>query len=322
MRKKFSDFLLNFENKKDFEHSKNDSKLLVYSTRRHSRFENYSMLIGGLADRLKGIVLSYLFSVYYKRSFAIEWFTPCPLEPSLRHNICDWQISNWNNITRKPLSVKHIDLIDQVSLLESTSPEILKNTFSEDEQIIYINNNIFSHTLCKKMFPDYEPSDVFNAAFSTLFKFYVPDNFKDLWKQTDDEIIKPNGLIGVHWRTGGGNGWEDPVMGNWSDAIRAVEYSIEKTRQFKDTTPSVYFASDSEEAKKAVSNHNFNTNVIVSKKEVLHIDKEDPGSRDGFDFALTEFMILSKCDTIFGGAGQYWVTAALIGGKKMCYIEL
>ena len=319
MYNNFQDLIAEHESSSANLTTNENSRLLVYSTRRHSRYENYSMLIGGLADRLKGIISAYLFSIYTNRAFAIEWFSPCPLEPSLTHALCDWRTSTWSTPLRNPKAVRHLDLIDQVGLFETISPEEIVELLSENEQVVYINTNIFSHTLCNKMFPNFNTNEVFKAAFDSLFQFNVPHQFLELLQDVHNHS---GNLIGVHWRTGGGNGWDDPHMGEWSKADEAIEFALEKAKEKGLDNPVVYFATDSDKAKSKVLEREWKNKIIMATQEVGHIDKVGDNARDSFDYALTEFMILSKCDLIFGGAGQYWLSAALVGGKEATYISL
>lgn len=317
---KFSDYIREFEVQKAAKGVEPTTGVLVYSTKRHARFEPNFMLVGGLADRLKGLISAYLFSIYAKKAFAIEWHSPCPLEPALCHNVCDWRLTTWAQPLLVPRMARHVDLIDQVQLFETAAPDDLMKLIVNDEQIVYLNTNIFSHTLCKKLFPGFEPEDVFQAAFEALFNFNVPAAFQLLWQRAD--ASRASGLVGVHWRTGGGNGWDDPSMGEWSDAVQALKSAIADAARNGFDNPVIYFATDSGKAKEKVLAETWPVEILVAEEEASHIDRSEGNVRDGFDFALVEFMILRSCDVIYGGAGQYWMTAGLAGGKKVYRISL
>jgi hypothetical protein len=291
-------------------------EMLVYSTDRHGRFAPDFMQVGGLADRFKGIVMAYLIAVYFGRAFAIDWNKPAALAPTLEHAGFDWRPSTWRNAMLGARAARHVDLIDGIGLLETLAPEDVAPLLFGRDALTYVNVNVFSHTLIKRMYPDVEPNDAFQAAFENLFRFTVPPAFASVWSEIETMRASHDGIVGVHLRTGDGNGWNDPAMGSWEKAPDALAQAANFATEIGLNKPAFYFASDSARAKAAVRAMPFLAGPVMTvDRDIQHIDRSDIEGRDSFDFAVVEFMALARADAIIGGAGQYWFAAAMAGGK-------
>lgn len=292
------------------------AELLVYATDRHARYAPDFLQVGGFADRIKGIVMAYLISVYAGRGFAIDWTKPAPLAPTLEHAAYDWRPSTWRNAILGARTARHVDLIDGIALLEGLSPTEIGPLVLSDAALAYLNINVFSHTLVSKMFPEVDPNAAFQAAFQSLFRFTVPSAFSPLWAQIEAARAAHGAVVGVHLRTGEGNGWNDPAMGSWEQAPDALAQAALLAAERGMTSPAFYFATDSTKAKAAVRAMASPPGpVLIADHDVQHIDRSDVQGRASFDFAIVEFMALAHADLVVGGAGQYWFTAAMAGGK-------
>lgn len=291
-------------------------RLLVFSARRHSRFEPDFAQVGGLADRLKGAVTTYCIALATGSAFALDWEVPWPIE-----SILEPRDYNWKPLTRREhlleeLSVRHVDLIDKAAFFERVEREHLFDLVLGSENLTFLNTNIYSTVLVQRLFPEIDAGKVFSLVFDHLFQYRAPLEFQQLVESVQALRAAHDSLVGVHLRTGSGNGWSDPTMGSPRQAEAMLRTAAQLAIERGSTNPAFYFASDSEDAKSiANSLQGLPGPVFIAEYPVQHIDRTQNVDQQAFDFAVTEFMILASCDFLLGGAGNFWHTAALVGGK-------
>jgi len=300
-----------------------DSKYLVYSIEQHPGLRlGAQSYVGGLADRFKGIVTAFLVAVATNRIFIMDWRNPFTLEPTISHAQWDWRPNSW----RKDLILNHsliqFNLIDQLKLISDRPVEEIEDKIFLGQKIVVLNINGFSWDFAQRLFPGYHALRIYKEAFEFLFKFTLPEEFNDFWATLENSREDARQLVGIHYRTGGtNNGWADEPLADWKLAERHVREGLKKAAEMGANKPTVYFATDSADAKEAVRWTNFGVPLLVSDFEIGHVERSKFDNRRPFDFAIVEFFALSRCDYIIGGKGAYWSTAAMIGGRKMAMIE-
>lgn len=105
-------FLSGYKNKIGETRKSENQRFLVYSVNRHSLFSQ-SRLVGGLADRLKGIVAAFYLATVTNRRFVIEWNRPFELTENFKPSQYDWLFSNAQKFIYQATSVMHVDMIDR-----------------------------------------------------------------------------------------------------------------------------------------------------------------------------------------------------------------
>jgi hypothetical protein len=272
--------------------------------------------IGGLADRIKGLITSFLIAVATDRIFIVDWKRPFALEPVLQPNRWDWRPTTWLDRMGVPDAILLLHMIGRSVELEAHAAAGIEEHLLRRVRVVYLNLNGFSGELVSRLFPGSSASAVFKHAFETLFAFHSPPQFARLWAVLDKIKQAREPLVGVHLRTGQGNGWEDPRFADWRQYEHTLRVAFAQAAKLGHVKPAYYFASDSARAKEAVRTTDWGRTVLCSDFPVAHMDRSFGMDREPFDHAIVEFMILRSCDLVIGGAGGFWSTAAMAGGRE------
>jgi hypothetical protein len=278
--------------------------------------------IGGLADRIRGVITTFLLAVVTNRIFIVDWRRPCTLEPALRPARWDWRPGTWRDPSERPDAILLLPMIGRCSELEGWDAAAIEERLLRGVKLVEVNMNGFSWDLAAQLFPEASAPETFKRAFETLFDFHVPRPFEPLWTQIDGHKRAGGTLIGVHLRTGAGNGWEDPVLADWRRHRDILHFAFAEAAKRGHENPVFYFASDSAQAKDAVRNTDWGRRVLSSDFPVAHVDRSLGMGREPFDHAIVEFMILRSCDLVIGAQGGFWSGAALAGGREALAYEM
>lgn len=277
--------------------------------------------IGGLADRIKGLITAFLIAVATDRIFIADWTRPFPLEPILQPARWDWRPTTWFEYMKVPDAILLLHMIGRSNELDAYDVEGIEEHVLRRIEVVHFNLNGFSSGLASRLFPESSPWTTFRRAFETLFELHVPPPFKAMWEGID-QTRRTKGLVGVHLRTGAGNGWEDPVLADWREHAPLLRFAFEEAAKRGYGDAAFYFASDNKQAKEAVRATDWGHTVICSDAPIRHIDRAFKGNRASFDYAIVEFMLLSTCDLVVGGPGGFWSAAALVGGREAIGYEV
>ena len=304
-----------------------ETRWLVYSTLRHPAFHPRGY-VGGLADRLKGIFSSYFFAVASGRRFLIHWEDPQPLSRNFRCSEFEWafvqfrdQLRHQNDGSRL---IDHFDGVDNPPAHKKISISNIDDIFRE--RVCFINSNVFSLdvlrnlSLCERS-DALGADDVKRLAFASLFEFNSSRFFPEHESRYADLIAGGRNVVGVHLRTGAGNGWRDEEL---SDAARALEIvASARAEAFRRglNDPAILFLSDSEEARKRVKAE-FGDSIMIPLDDISHLDRSEHISQRSNDLAFYEFELLSRTDLVIGTRGQYAMLAANIGEKPFVRLKV
>ena len=112
--------------------------------------------------------------------------------------------------------------------------------------------------------------------------------------------------IAVHFRTGGDGGWRDPDMDDVSNVKKLIPRAKEIAKEHEGRV-GVYFACDSDNLKRAVlKKYSTELDIFSINIPLAHIDRsEDRDAVMGSRFAMMENFMISMCDEILTGKGEF-----------------
>ena len=302
------------------------SKSIVFST---NRFENGKRrLIGGFADRFKGLASAIMWSIGANRSFKLDWTHPFPLD-----QIYDSPFHQIENKTDLP----KIDLIDRnrvENLPSIMDAGILSFTPDGDEILFHCNSVIMDFLKLEEIrekFPEVDldqegqPGQIGQQELmaSILSIFRISPNEKETTFLSSFISLKKQfpSTIGLQFRTGGGGEWRDPEWGDPGDISELIEEIASKLQE-EDGQSLLYLATDSKEAKEILlqlSHPRFR--LICSNGPIAHMDRSSGDlAIQGSRFAIIENHLLSHCDKIYTVRGGYAKLASSRANKSLTRI--
>lgn len=292
------------------------AKYLIYSASRHAILKD-RQFVGGLADRLKGIYSAFLMAVATGRIFLIDWETPFPLSDNFRPNGYDWRLEPHLKKLGQRSGTYHLDMIDKRGItLKETPPDRLEQDILDGHDTCVVNINWLYAERYLDHFDLPSASDqAFRQIFDFLFEPLVAREFSPEIKQLDKRKQSHDGLFGIHLRIGGDAAWLDPKLDKRRSYRPLMKAAFEFAAKRGSTDPLFYFASDSEKAKRSVAKRDWPHPVVTIAGPIQHLDRSSDMTRQGNDFAFFEFEMLRHCDGVIGGAGAFYSTAAMAGGK-------
>jgi len=292
------------------------ARYLIFSANRHPILKSHDY-VGGLADRLKGVYSAFLMAVAAERIFLIDWDTPFALTDNLKPRDYDWRLEPHLNLLGKRSRTTHLDMIDKRgNVLKETPPGRLEQDIFGDCNICVLNVNWLYDDRYLSYF-DLPPShdQAFQVVFDFLFEPVLSKSLGNEIKKIDDLRRSHDGLFGVHLRTGGDKAWWDKKLDTRRSYRPLMKAAFDFAAGRGSVNPLFYFASDSEKAKRSVAKRTWPHNVVTVAGPIQHLDRSTDMTRQGNDFTFFEFDLLRRCDGIIGGAGAFYRTAAMAGGK-------
>ena len=295
-----------------------DQNFLVFSTRRHRLYAGHEH-VGGLADRLKGALSCFYLSMITGRRFVLDWQTPCSIHRALNVHSYDWSLQNALPFILQKNSITHLDLIDRSEILDTMDWQDLETSLFKEAPVVVLNiNSLRFAAIQKKLKSDGVQSDGYDLArLAYNFLFYPIamsefDKSREKFAKLRSECDR---VVGVHLRTGGGNGWIDPAMDDWQRYAYLLERAHTHAIQNGAERPGFYFVSDSAAARQAVLSGSYPFPVMVDDEKVSHLDRTTAQEERTSLLAFHEFHQLGQCDLIIGGKGGFALTSAMVSGK-------
>lgn len=294
-------------------------KFLVFSIERHNPFFKQSRLVGGLADRLKGIISAFCLAVMTGRRFVIHWEEPVQIVRNLLPSKYDWRYLSSRKFINQNHSILHLELIDKSDELSRIDPDEIEATLFHDCPTVIININHFRPEpmiafIQRRTGNVVSANALFGAVFQFLFRFN-PSPLLDVERLHMDGLRQTlGGTVGVHLRTGAGNGWADPQMDDWRNYEKIMERAFSEAAARKLEDPVFLFFSDSPDARKAVAGRQWPHRVEATEEAISHLDRSDGIDERSNDITYFEFEALASSRLVVGGKGGFSQTAALSGG--------
>ena len=210
MQDQIDKLLYDYNNKITAQNTSETQKLLVFSVGRHNIFAE-SQFVGGLADRLKGLVTAFYLAVMTSRRFVIYWKSPVALENNLAPHKYDWSFENARKFIYGHHDLKHFDMIDRSEVIDKTNARDLEADLFHDDPVIIMNMNSYRIKFVQRWFEENHAmqasyNQLFTKAFQFLFNFIPKAEFQERKERFETAKAGADKMVGVHLRTGSGNG--------------------------------------------------------------------------------------------------------------------
>ncbi|KAL5008729.1 hypothetical protein ScPMuIL_014310 [Solemya velum] len=283
---------------------------------------------GGLSDRMKGIVLTYLIANLTGRTFGVNINTSdCDFAHYFDEKSITWNIGE--NFLTGNFSVHRYRHVDDKIFRKTLSVIDLDKYFRHD--VILFSSNYHSWQYLKRN-DKYRKQlgRLHNYTVEQLFSVMIPKLFPlsdELERSVRHLLRKPaestrEKLVCAHIRMGKNptNPLENLVFMDITEAILILKF-LEQIAENSRT--SFFVASDSDEVRD-LAEQKFRDKNISTPGNTIHIDRERflPNACSGLRKAIIEQRMLAHCDILVTTFGDYGKMAAFIRKKQnglFCY---
>jgi hypothetical protein len=298
--------------------------------------------VGGFADRLKGLLTSALLAILTDRVFLTEWVSPSGISEYFEAPRIAW--NRLEILAGAPSDAFVVDAIDNdnhAAFDRYLSARQDSGELFDGKAVARVHANILGigDLLAKKELLqrtrfgrlmrrhlDRAPRaavarDLASVLFNYLLGYRPRRRAIAIWRDFHER--RRNGpVIGVHFRSGGDGAWWDPVVDDVGRAPAMREAIAHVAEQHFGGHAQVLVASDSLAFRQRlcdlVAPH---WPVHSYAGEIRHFERSAEEALAGGDFAVAEFMCLSRCDYVIHGRGGFGSTAALVGAKPCVAYE-
>jgi hypothetical protein len=241
---------------------------------------------GGLADRLKGIVSIYDYSLKHDYDFRIFHNFPFKLSDYLEPNVYDWSINvnelSFNTQHAQPLFIESLGYFKE----SITQKRVLDQYIINDGRQYHIYTNI---DLCKDQY-----SLRFDALFKPSLKLHNSiKNYSTLFSGSYIAMVfRFQQLLGDFEE---GN---YPIL-SFSDQLSLIDKCKNKIKSIQRQLPSeqkVLVTSDSQKFLASLDGMN---DIYTIPGEVVHIDYTDNATEDVYIKSFIDLFMLSQASKIF-----------------------
>jgi hypothetical protein len=316
-----------------------EANVLAFSTEFHQG--QWKRRVGGFADRLKGMLSCALMAMLTDRVFLADWRTPFELAGFFDLPKIGWNDAGQLARMKDPVALDAIDnenyaRYDRYIGANQASPALFDGHkyIQVHTNILGIKDALGKRELLQKtslgrtlsrLSDEYTPDAVERELMPLLFNYllsYRPQrDMTALWH--DFHALRRKGpIIGVHFRSGGDGAWLDPSMDNIGNVELMFGAVARIARRHFQGSAQLLIASDSAQFRAdltRLASQTFPTRSYAG--EICHCERSEAQTQAGVDFALLEFMCLSRCDFVVHGAGGYGMTAALIGARPHAHYK-
>ena len=317
-------------------------KFLLFSTEFYQA--GRKRLVGGFADRLKGMLSCTLLAILCDRIFLTEWLSPITLAEHFDAPHIAWgatsailDVGEGDFFVADAIDNESFARFDQY-LERNQTPELM----FDGKKVAKLHTNIlsFDRLLRKKtllqqtsfgrVLAELCETDSIEAVARSLapLLFFYNMRYRPMREATkmwrDFQSRRRLGpIIGVHFRSGGDGGWSDLYVDNIAN-VTNVGHAIKRVAErHREDKVDVFIASDSAKFRASLTDMISSQYAVISYTGNIHHYERSGGDALGdIDFAILEFMCLSRCNYVVHGAGGYGSTAALIGGKSSSHYSL
>lgn len=290
---------------------------LIFSTSRRDGL--IELGVGGFADRLKGVYFCVVFSLLLGRKLQIAWQRP----ECFNRNFEGLETIF---IKEEPSVSRRFDLIDRP--LDRAQLMGLLDTLDAVTEPIVLYVNWMSCSLFKELASEWRSSRQIDIPkFSVVFDRYLSYLHSDKHRAFFNSTFKlrasaPRFVIGCQVRMGGDGRWNDPMMDNLENLsffFEAVDQLVSERRLVR---PSIFVTSDSSLALQELV-EGFQSRgwaCLYFNDKPAHLERSEPFFRD-FGQVYRDFFILSLCDLIISGAGDFSRMASLSANKQIEFVR-
>jgi hypothetical protein len=312
-----------------------DLRFLVYSTQSLSTAPDgrvHRNIVGGFADRLKGVVSAFYLAAATGRYLMIDWLDPLPLETDLSPvpSGLDWRA----RFEGLPLDADDVQPFHMIDTHFEPYREVIGGG---DIEAIWgkwrcpvVNINQMAIDIAKN--PRYAADigsfleapvserELFYQACRLLF-IYDPKSAQV--RRAYDELAtrlsaKPYRL-GLQFRTGGDGDWPDPRL----DAVenyRLLMAAAEKKLAERGTDAAVFVTTDSARVKRQIiDEYGARLDIVSLDVPPVHYERSGEAAAIGASFMIAENTLLGLCDEVLCGAGGFGIVGAWRGNRPVAH---
>ncbi|XP_046576406.1 uncharacterized protein LOC124284366 [Haliotis rubra] len=276
---------------------------------------NGRRLCGGWADRQRGIVAAYLLANVTGRRFGIQMTHPSDIKLFYIPNIVNWYIQESKV---QGLSKEYLGWIDN-----RKGPKDVNGDFNakHPSDVIFLSTNMDIITLIQKS-PQYghvvpEPfrnpnrGKVFHTIWHLLMKPSL--HFEERIDMFMIKLPRTDELVCAHVRMR-----RNPTIPNDGaqiNSLSTVKHLWTFLSKFKNASR-IFIASDSMDVRLSARKY-FGAREIDTDGLVLHIDRQAhlPNAVLGFEMALLDQAVLSRCQVLVVSKSGFSVRAAMMSHK-------
>ncbi|XP_067653027.1 uncharacterized protein [Haliotis asinina] len=304
----------------------NSSTEIITSERSHVSKKRYivhlcdsSRACAGWGDRQRGVVAAYLLAIVTNRVFVLNMTSPCPVRKFLQPHKYNWEIPDSELAGKSDITVGGVRATDyhKVARFQDFNKVY-------DYDVIYLRSNsdllniIKSNPLYKDRIPDWAKTHRHRAFKNGWEKLMTPTNhikkqIHSLLKGVD--LQKQGDLVCAHVRIG-----KNAQLPNDSPNRNSIE-SVDALWEFLDpyvkNATRIFIATDSMEVRE-LARKRFGQKTLDSGGTIIHIDRQrKSGSAcDGFETAILEQLILTKCHVLVVSASNFSIRGAFLRGTN------
>ncbi|XP_046543733.1 uncharacterized protein LOC124253928 [Haliotis rubra] len=278
-----------------------------------------SRACAGWGDRQRGVVAAYLLAIVTNRVFVLNMTSPCPVRNFLQPHKYDWEIPDSELVGKSAITVGGVRATDyhKVARFQDFNKVY-------DYDVIYLRSNsdllniIKSNPLYKNRIPNWAKTYRHRAFKNGWEKLMTPTNHMTkqinvLLKGVD--LQKQGDLVCAHVRIG-----KNAQLPNDSPNRNSIE-SVDALWEFLDpyvkNATRIFIATDSMEVRE-LARKRFGKKTLDSGGTIIHIDRQrKSGSAcDGFETAILEQLILTKCHVLVVSASNFSIRGAFLRGTN------
>jgi hypothetical protein len=269
-------------------------------------------ICGGLGDRLRGLIMAYLFALLSNRRLVVDMHWPCNFADYFQPNFYKWVSSSDVNLKGSWLHIQAIDVNEHLKNEFRSTPfvdawsrydNVEISTNMDFISLVFENPHLRTNPIVRMFLQKMTPDE---ANIQTLFPLF----YEILLRPTDrivhvlDELLakRPSGkLIGTHLRIGRNPSNPLDSAFGWSENItkKVIDFISEKGLLDKNPSISLFVSSDSSGAIEQMTHHFLSRSFFVPGP-VLQIDLPAYGvdCNAGFTKVVADFYLLSECETV------------------------
>ncbi|XP_071098247.1 uncharacterized protein [Haliotis cracherodii] len=273
----------------------------------------------GWGDRQRGVVAAYLLAIVTNRVFVLNMTSPCPVRNFLKPHKYHWEIPDSELAGKSAITVGGVRATDYHKVARFQDFNKIYNY-----DVIYLRSNsdllniIKSNPLYKKKIPDWAKTYRHRAFKNGWEKLMTPTNhmtkrLNALLKGVD--LLKQGDLVCAHVRIG-----KNAQLTNDSpnrNSIESVDALWDFLAPYVKNATRMFIATDSMEVR-ALARKRFGKKTLDSGGTIIHIDRQrKSGSAcDGFETAILEQLILTKCHVLVVSASNFSIRGAFLRGTN------
>ncbi|XP_041356569.1 uncharacterized protein LOC121373854 [Gigantopelta aegis] len=274
---------------------------------------------GGWGDRQKGIVSAFLLANVTNRMFLINMTSPCNLNRFLVPNKYRWDMANFKLSGKTSKTIGGVRRRDYQKKIRFEDFNLL---FPEDVIFLRSNADLVNIIRSNKLYKDKLPPWVvgkryvaFRIGWNILFKPSTSLKTQIRKLLVGVTSSSNNSLVCAHIRIG-----KNPDMPNDSpnrNGISSVPKLWEFLQPYVDDAKNIFVATDSTSVRD-MARMRFGKKSLDTGGKILHIDRQRKrvDSCEGFECAILDQTILTKCHLLVVSGSNFSIRAAFIRGSN------